>query len=79
ARLAASGLYHITSAVLLGWEASRPGADARRALYARLALEHRLSPKDPLAANDGGWENAAAELVFSERTVSIADVAELLA
>src|SRR5712671_2825469 len=30
ARLAASGLYHITSAVLLGWEASRPGADARR-------------------------------------------------
>ena len=79
ARPAASGLYHITSAVLMGWEASRPGADARRALYARLALEHRLSPKDPLAANDGGWENAAAELVFSERTVSIADVAELLA
>ena len=78
ARLAASGLYHITSAVLLGWEASRPGADARRALYARMALEHRLSPQDPLAANDG-WENAAAELVFSERTVSIADVAELLA
>jgi acyl-CoA dehydrogenase len=79
ARLAASSLYHITSAILMSWEAAQPELDARRALHARFVLEHRLSPKDPLAANDGGWENAAAELVFSERTVSIADVAELLA
>jgi acyl-CoA dehydrogenase len=79
ARLAASSLYHITSAILMSWEAAQPELDARRALHARFVLEHRLSPKDPLAANDGGWENAAAELVFLERTVSIADVAELLA
>ena len=79
ARLAASSLYHISSAILMSWEAAQPELDARRALHARFVLEHRLSPKDPLAANDGGWENAAAELVFSERAVSIADVAELLA
>ena len=49
ARQAASALYHITSAVLMTAEAARPGADARRALHARLVLEHRLSPQDPLA------------------------------
>ena len=31
------------------WEAAQPGADARRALYARLVLDHRLSAQDPLA------------------------------
>src|SRR5689334_13797806 len=36
ARKAASALYHVTSAVLMTWEASRAGGDARRALYARL-------------------------------------------
>jgi alkylation response protein AidB-like acyl-CoA dehydrogenase len=35
ARQAASALYHITSAVLMTREAAEPGADARRALYAR--------------------------------------------
>ncbi len=43
ARQAASALYHITSAILMAWEAAQPGADARRALYARMILDHRLS------------------------------------
>jgi acyl-CoA dehydrogenase len=43
ARQAASSLYHVTSAILMAWEAAQPGADARRALYARFVLEHRLS------------------------------------
>src|SRR6201994_1243345 len=42
ARRAASGLYHIASAVLMAWEASRANVDARRALLARLLLEKRL-------------------------------------
>ena len=57
-----AALYHITSAVLMAWEAAQPGADARRALYARLVLEHRLSAQDPLAPQaSSAWERAACE------------------
>jgi len=78
ARQAASALYHATSAVLMIWEASRPGCDARRALLARLVLEHRLSARDPLAPAGGGWEDAAAELILAERRISLAEVSGLL-
>jgi acyl-CoA dehydrogenase len=78
ARLAASSLYHIASAILMTWEAAQPGTDARRALYARLVLEHRLSPQDPLAPGSGEWQRQATELVLSERKVSIAEVTGLL-
>jgi acyl-CoA dehydrogenase len=78
ARQAASSLYHITSAVLMIWEAAQPGADARRALYARFVLEHRLGTQDPLELQADAWEHQAAEIIFSERQVSIGDVAALL-
>ncbi len=78
ARQAASALYHITSAILMIWEAVQPGSDARRALYARFVLEHRLSAQDPLEPRTGDWEREAAELLFSERQVAIAEIAGLL-
>ena len=78
ARQVASSLYHITSAVLMTWEAARAGADARRALYARLVLEHRLSARDPLAPNAGDWEREAAEIIFSERRVALGEIGGLL-
>ena len=78
ARQAASSLYHITSAILMSWEAAQPGADGRRALYARLVLEHRLSPQDPLGPDAGDWERGAAEILFSERPVAVGEVAGLL-
>jgi alkylation response protein AidB-like acyl-CoA dehydrogenase len=78
ARLAAGALYHITSSILMTWEASRPGTDARRALYARFVLEHRLSPQNPLAPQYGEWEREAAEILFSERKTPIAGIAHLL-
>jgi acyl-CoA dehydrogenase len=78
ARQAASALYHITSAVLMTREAAQPGADARRALYARLVLEHRLGVQDPLAPLENEWEHAAAEILLSDRSVSMADIAGLL-
>jgi acyl-CoA dehydrogenase len=79
ARQVASSLYHIASAILMVWETAQPGADARRALYARFVLEHRLTAQDPLAPRYGEWERTAEELVFSERQVAIAEVAGLLA
>jgi alkylation response protein AidB-like acyl-CoA dehydrogenase len=78
ARQAASALYHITSAVLMASEAGRPGADARRALHARLVLEHRLGVQDPLAPNENEWEREAAEILLSDRSVSVAEIAGIL-
>lgn len=78
ARLAASSLYHITSAVLMTWEAAQPDRDARRALHARFVLEHRLSAQDPLEPRHADWEREAGELVFSQRQVLLAEVTGLL-
>ena len=78
ARQAASGLYHAVSAVLMTWEASRPGVDARRALYARFVLEHRLSTRDPLEPMTSDWEREGAELIFAERQVSLPEVTRQL-
>jgi alkylation response protein AidB-like acyl-CoA dehydrogenase len=78
ARQVASGLYHIASAILMTWEAAQPGADARRALYARLVLEHRLSAQDPLEPRTGDWEREAAEILLSERPVALPEIAGLL-
>src|ERR1700694_1159470 len=78
ARQVASSLYHIASAILMMWEAAQPGADARRALYARFVLEHRLTAQDPLQPRYGEWEREAAEFVFSERQVLLAEIAGLL-
>ena len=78
ARQVASALYHVASAILMTWEAAQPGADARRALYARWVLDHRLSAPDPLEPGDGDGEREVAELVLSQRPVSLAQVARLL-
>jgi acyl-CoA dehydrogenase len=78
ARLAASALYHVTSAILMTWEAAKPGTDPRRALYARLVLEHRLSVQDPLEPRTGDWERKATEIIFSEREISLREIAGLL-
>ncbi len=79
ARQAATALYDAASAVLLAWEATRPGADARRALVARFVLAHRLSPVDPLAPEEAAWEQPAAALLLAERALTTEDVAPLLA
>ena len=52
ARRAASALYHTTTAVAMAWESSRMGTPDRQHL-ARLVLQHRLLPQDPLAPADG--------------------------
>jgi alkylation response protein AidB-like acyl-CoA dehydrogenase len=52
ARQAASGLYHVTSAAAMAWEGRHTG-DAGRVAMARMVLQHRVLPRDPL---DGGDE-----------------------
>jgi acyl-CoA dehydrogenase len=79
ARRAASALYHAASAVLLAWEGTRPGADARRALLSRFVLDHRLSPKDPLEADGAAWEEPAIALMLEDAPVSLTRASALLA
>jgi hypothetical protein len=78
ARLAASALYHATSAVLLAWEGSQPGVDPRRALLARSVLEHRLTARDPLACPSDEWERDSIDIVLGEQPATPARVATLL-
>ncbi len=47
ARQAASALYHLTTAIAMGWEAGKTGS-MRRMLLAQLVLRHRLLPHNPL-------------------------------
>jgi alkylation response protein AidB-like acyl-CoA dehydrogenase len=78
ARQAATALYNAASAVLLAWEGSQPGVDARRALVARCVLAHRLSPQDPLAPEEADWERPAAGLLLGATAASLTEVAPLL-
>jgi acyl-CoA dehydrogenase len=78
ARAAASSLYHVTSAILMAWEAAQPNADARRALYARSILDHRLGVQDPLQPTTDESDRAAADILLSDRQVSVAEIAGLL-
>ncbi len=78
ARLAASALYHATSAILLAWEGSQPGVDARRALLARFVLEYRLTARDPLAPLSEAWEREATDTVLGQEPASLTRVATLL-
>jgi alkylation response protein AidB-like acyl-CoA dehydrogenase len=64
ARKAATGLYNLTSAAALAWEATCAGMPERRQL-ARMVLRHRLLPADPLALDAD--EDAHAEAMLLER------------
>ncbi len=78
ARSAATALYNVASAVLLAWEGSRPGADARRTLLARCVLEHRLMPCDPLAPDEAAWEAPVASALLHDRPMTLAEAVPLL-
>jgi acyl-CoA dehydrogenase len=68
-RVAASQLYHATTAVLLASEGTRlgqSGGDARRLLLARFVLEHRLSEARPTNLAGFAWEDAAIPLLLDD-------------
>jgi alkylation response protein AidB-like acyl-CoA dehydrogenase len=78
ARQAASALYHATSAALMGWESCVSAQGGRRALLARLVLEHRLSARDPFEL-EPPFERDAIGLLLEDRQLSLAEAAPLLA
>lgn len=62
-RKASTGLYNATTAALMAVEGAALGArggDARRLLLARLVVDHRLKPQDPLGGelDDGPFADA---------------------
>ena len=82
ARRATSVLYHVATAVTLAWEAQQTHerrGDARRLLFSRLVLDHRLSAPDPFDVQTGARETAFADSLLSDAPVSQARAAELLA
>ena len=81
ARMAVSALYNVTSAILLAWEgtlAGQAGGDARRILLARLVLDHRLLPQDPMAAGASDFDKAAADMLLGEEPVGFDQVIKTL-
>ena len=82
ARQAANALYHVTSATLMACEAATlgdRGGDARRLLLARMAVDHRLSRRDPLSVEDGRFETLATDLLLADEPASLNRVSGVLA
>jgi acyl-CoA dehydrogenase len=82
ARLAVNALYSVTSAVLLAWEgvsAGRDGGDARRLLLARMVLDHRLLPQDPMAPGENHFDKTAARILLDDAPATLPQVVETLA
>ena len=79
ARQAASALYYATAATVLAAEGARlaAGGDARRMLLARLVLDHKVMPRDPLERGDAGREVGFAALLLSEQPVPREAIAAL--
>lgn len=81
-RVAASALYHVTTAVLMANEGAclgEAGGDARRLLMARFVLEHRLSETPKLAFDGGDWEEPAISALLDDAIVPLDKAIELLA
>ncbi|OSC37646.1 acyl-CoA dehydrogenase family protein [Mycobacterium decipiens] len=80
-RTAATGLYNAASAVLLaaeGTDFGEAGADSRRLLLARLVINHRLRPSDPLAARGSSAEDMIHDRLLDESPVSLDDAIALV-
>lgn len=78
-RQASSALYHAASATLLAAEGARlgrMGRDARRLILARMVLEHRLKPQDPLEGDAS--DPRAVAVLLDEAPVPLAQAQALV-
>ena len=80
ARKASDALYHVTTAMLLAREGARLGAmneDARRLILARMVIDHRLRPQDPLGIPTD--EDPMAVALLSQGEVTLQEAQALAA
>jgi acyl-CoA dehydrogenase len=73
-RSVTSAMYHVTSAVLLATEGADIGArggDSRRLLLARMVIEHRLRPFDPLAFTSSSVDDEITKLLLCDDDVPL--------
>ena len=78
ARKASDALYHVTTATLLAREGAQLGAmgeDARRLILARMVIDHRLRPQDPLGIPSD--EDPMAVAVLSQGKVTLEEAQAL--
>ena len=81
ARQATNALYHALSAVLLAHDGivmAKETGDARRLLLARLVVDQRLSPQDPLNPGQSAFSRRAEALLLDEAPVPIAAALDAL-
>jgi alkylation response protein AidB-like acyl-CoA dehydrogenase len=81
-RQAVTNLYHASTAVLMAWEGvalARRKGDARRLLWSKLVIEHRLRTRDPYATPDAAWEETVSRLLLNSGYADLATVAALIA
>jgi alkylation response protein AidB-like acyl-CoA dehydrogenase len=80
-RQAVTALYHATSAILMAWEGVRLAEtkrDARRLLWARLVLDHKLTARDPFARGNATRDAAIASHLLCDQPAPLAEIAPLL-
>ncbi len=80
-RQATTVLFHAVTAALLAWEGSQIHArrgDARRVLWSKLVLDHKLRPRDPFARSDTANEQRIAAALIGDAAMPMAAVADLL-
>ncbi|WP_373088853.1 acyl-CoA dehydrogenase family protein [Sneathiella sp.] len=81
ARLASDALYHVTTASLMASEGAALGArggDARRLLLARLVMDNKLRPHDPLSDSDGRFEIEAGNVLLDDKPITLEQAGDLV-
>ncbi|MBU2531141.1 MAG: acyl-CoA dehydrogenase family protein, partial [Alphaproteobacteria bacterium] len=80
-RHAATVLYHASTAALMAWEGAlteRRRGDARRVLWSKLLLDHKLSTRDPFGRSETAKESRIADLLLGNAPATINDIGDLL-
>jgi len=80
-RHATTLLYHAATAALMAWEGTMIHAsrgDARRLLWSKLILDHKLTPQDPFAPGDTAREEQIASALLGSDPLTMAQVTKLL-
>ena len=77
-RKAASALYHISTAIIMAWEAAQMQDNWQRLAIALLIVKFKLSAVDPLALEMSASYDLALDLLIQERSISQAQALSLI-